>query len=424
MKKAWVVMPLFITGLTFGTVEKPPCSHPQDSLQFTVMSHPQTTKKAIQLIERFEGVEEDAYLDQVGVATIGAGMTKYPDGSFVRLGDHCSKQVCRGYLESMIENEYIPALAAIPGWTRLGPARQAVLISFAWNLGKNFYGRDGFETISNVLGDGAYDPGVYKQMPGALSLYVTANGKVLEGLKRRRNEEGELWMSEDDGVTAFTCVTSTFLKKAAIPSIYLSNNGRQGFEANEFIEVVAVDEVPEDPHAWVTLKDSGERWAIYLPHWQEQNAKSSLDVWEKVDWDDFSSHVSKHLTVGQILQYDARRKPEVGSKEEEELFNLAGQFDLIVDAWQGPLGVVSGYRPEPMNTRVGGVPGSYHTKGMALDIYPIGESIGYFYQWISRRWSGGLGDGRTRGFVHIDTRGDGEFHPKADAKPCCLWSYE
>ena len=77
-----------------------------------------------------------------------------------------------------------------------------------------------------------------------------------------------------------------------------------------------------------------------------------------------------------------------------------------------------------MNTRVGGVPGSYHTKGMALDIYPIGESIGYFYQWISRRWSGGLGDGRTRGFVHIDTRGDGELHPKADAKPCCLWSYE
>ena len=186
MKKAWVVMPLFITGLTFGTVERPPCSHPQDSLQFTVMSHPQTTRKAIQLIERFEGVEEDAYLDQVGVATIGAGMTKYPDGSFVRLGDHCSKQVCRGYLESMIENEYIPALAAIPGWTRLGPARQAVLISFAWNLGKNFYGGDGFETISNVLGDGAYDPGVYKQMPGALSLYVTANGKVLEGLKREK----------------------------------------------------------------------------------------------------------------------------------------------------------------------------------------------------------------------------------------------
>ena len=129
-EKGLVVMPLFITGLTFGTVEGPPCN-PQDSLQFTVMSHPQTTRKAIQLIERFEGVEEDAYLDQVGVATIGAGMTKYPDGSFVRLGDHCSKQVCRGYLESMIENEYIPALAAIPGWTRLGPARQAVLISFA-----------------------------------------------------------------------------------------------------------------------------------------------------------------------------------------------------------------------------------------------------------------------------------------------------
>lgn len=385
--------------------------------------HQKTIQKAVHLIEGFEGIEEEAYLDQVGVATIGAGLTKYPDGTFVRLGDRCSAQVCRGYLESMIKNEYIPALSLIPGWGRLGPERQSVLLSFAWNLGSNFYGKQGFETITRVLEEGSKHPGAYRQMPAALSMYVTANGRVLEGLQKRREREGEIWLKEDDGVTVFTCHKSTFLKKAPIPSIYLSSDGRMGMEPGEFLEVVAVDEVPEDVHSWVTLKGTGEKWAIYLPHWQAQGAVPSLDEWEKVDWADFDSHVSKYITVGEILLYDMRRKPEPGSAEEEELINLAKEFDKIRDAWRGPLGISSGHRPEPFNARIGGVPGSYHTKGMALDIYPIGESVNEFYKWLSRRWSGGLGDGRNKGFVHIDTRDGGGFHPRADAKPCCIWTY-
>ena len=43
---------------------------------------------------------------------------------------------------------------------------------------------------------------------------------------------------------------------------------------------------------------------------------------------DHSAHVSTYLTVGEILQYDMRRRPQVGSKEEEALY-IAGQFSLI-----------------------------------------------------------------------------------------------
>lgn len=422
MKKVSAVMLLSITALTFGTALKTLSSHLPDSQQSSVMTQ-QTIQKAVTLIESFEGIEQEAYLDPIGVATIGAGMTKYPDGSFVRLGDHCSDVVCRGYLEAMLRDEYIPALSSIPGWCRLGHKRQAVLLSFAWNLGPNFYGKEGFESISRVLEQGSKNPGAYAQLPGALSLYVTANGKVLEGLKKRRAEEGAIWAEEDDGVTIFTCHVSTFIKQAPIASIYLSADGRQGMEPGEFIEVVAVDEIAQNAHAWVTLKENGERWAIYLPHWQAQTAKPSLDEFEKVDWSDFASHVSKYVTVGEILQYDARRRPVSGSREEEELINIAKELDLIREAWHGPIGITSGYRPEPFNTQAGGVPGSYHIKGMALDIYPVGESIGEFYKWISRRWSGGLGDGRSLGFIHIDTRDGGGFHPRADVNPCCTWSY-
>ena len=378
---------------------------------------------AVNLIKGFEGVETQAYLDPVGVPTICSGLTRYPNGAPVRMGDICNASVCERYLQDMLTHQYIPPLLNIPGWNNFGPRRQAVLISFAWNLGPNFYGNTGFETITSVLDEGAKRPEAYSRMPDALSLYVKANGVELEGLKIRRRQEGDLWKCEDDGEVKFKCLLPTFLKKAPIQSSYLSSDGKQGFEIGETIEVVKFDAIAEDSHAWVTLADSGEVWAINSPHWQEISARPSLEVDDNVDWGDFSAHVSPFITVGELLSYDKRRRPAEGSKEEEELFYISGQYSLIREAWGGPLGVTSGFRPEPINTRLGGRPGSYHAKGMALDIYPVGESCSVFYKWLAKRWSGGLGDGCHKGFVHIDTRSNGKFYPRAGVRPSAIWSY-
>jgi uncharacterized protein YcbK (DUF882 family) len=85
--------------------------------------------------------------------------------------------------------------------------------------------------------------------------------------------------------------------------------------------------------------------------------------------------------------------------------------------------VTSFYRPEPINSQVGGVPGSKHTTGEAFDIYPVDRSLESFYQWIRVRWTGGLGDGRPRGFIHLDTRGGGGFVPGAGVRPAAEWIY-
>lgn len=87
------------------------------------------------------------------------------------------------------------------------------------------------------------------------------------------------------------------------------------------------------------------------------------------------------------------------------------------------MGVTSFYRPEPINAQVGGVPGSRHVSGEAFDIYPVDRSLESFYQWIRRRWTGGLGDGRARGFIHLDCRGGGGFVPGAGARPAAEWIY-
>jgi putative chitinase len=388
--------------------------------------HPDTLSLAVELIEREEGIESEAYLDAVGVPTICAGMTRYPDGSGVRIGDVCDLRICRTYLEQMLRVDYLPGVAKIPGWGKLGPKRQAVLLSFAWNLTRNgeFYGAKNFETITKALTDGALDPSRYGEVPAALNLYVVAGGQRLEGLVARRKREGELWMKESGGMTnpiVFQAIRDTVLKKAPIESKYLSELGAKPMPAHTTISVARMEEIAGDSHAWVELAFNAGRWAIFLPHWETQAPPKPPG--KQVDWSDFSASVGKYITVGEVLQYDARRQPRRGSVEERNILAICAEFDKIRATWGQPLGVTSGYRPEPINREVGGVPNSQHVSGNALDIYPIDGRLEAFYSWILRRWSGGLGDGRRKGFIHLDSRGGGKFHPNADARPAAIWDY-
>lgn len=388
-------------------------------------AHPDTLPIAIELIERFEGVEEDAYLDPIGIPTICAGLTVYPNGEPVRLGDHCSKPVCSGYLRTLLDDTYVPALERIPGWEQLGPHRQAVLLSFAWNLGPGFYGSPGFETISRVLREGAVKPEVYGQMSAALALYDKAGSKTLPGLVERRKQEALIWDQEHDPIMEFVALQDTALKMAVLDAKYLSDLGKKTYKAGDVITVSRVEEIPQNSHGWLTLAAGQGRWAAFLPHWRAATATPAAKpaAEQKIDWSDFAAPVGQYITVGEVLQYDARRKPKPGSAEERAIIQICHEFDKIRAAWDGPIGITSGYRPEPINSQVGGVANSYHTKGMALDIYPIGESLEQFYQWLSKRWSGGLGDGRNRGFVHIDTRSGGKFSGTPNARPAVVWTY-
>lgn len=384
---------------------------------------------AAQLIESFEGIETEAYLDPIGIPTICAGLTKYPNGDPVRMGDECDMRICRAHLMDLLEKEYVPALSKIPGWAVFGGRRQAVLLSFAWNLGSGFYGAPGFETITRVLREGAKRPEVYAEIPQVLSLYVNAGGGPLPGLIDRRRREGEIWMKEDNGATLFTALQDTVLKVAPIDSKYLSEQGKRTVKQGESVTAARVEEIPADAHAWLTLEGTGERVAVFMPHWRTGQANAQPVTAKpkpapgQINWDDFSCPVGKYITVGEVMQYDKRRKPRSGSPEEKAILAICAEFDKIREAWGSALGISSGYRPEPINSQVGGVSNSYHVKGMALDIYPIAGSLEKFYSWLIQRWSGGFGDGRNKGFIHIDTRNGGKFSSAPESKPAAVWLY-
>jgi GH24 family phage-related lysozyme (muramidase) len=66
--------------------------------------------------------------------------------------------------------------------------QQGALISFAFNLGPNFYAAKGFETISKRLREKDW-----KAVPAAFALYRNPGTSAEAGLLRRRKAEGALW---------------------------------------------------------------------------------------------------------------------------------------------------------------------------------------------------------------------------------------
>jgi hypothetical protein len=129
----------------------------------------------------------------------------------------------------------------------------------------------------------------------------------------------------------------------------------------------------------------------------------------EIDWAKPDCLISEFFTVAEVTQGDPDRIPTPGSEEEINILRLAAELDLIREAWDGPIGVTSWYRPYAINLAVGGVPDSQHITGAAVDIYPIDGDCQEFEDWLDEEWGGALGYGAFSGreFTHIDLRGGG-----------------
>lgn len=216
----------------------------------------------------------------------------------------------------------------------------------------------------------------------------------------------------------------TWLKKKPMQASALADKEMVKVTCGRICEILNWREQAADAHVEVELGHGAGTWFIWQPHWGVLNEKQAFaaGLVEAINWSDFEARVTQHLTVGEVLQRDRRRIPPVGSSIRAQLIKTAQEFQKMRDAWGRPLGVTSFYRPEPINSQVGGARNSRHVTGQAFDLYPIGASIDTFYDWVKVRWRGGLGDGRARGFVHLDIDGGG-FVPGAGMRPSRWWDY-
>lgn len=146
----------------------------------------------INLIKKFEGCCLEAYPDPLTGGepiTIGWGNTCKKDGSYWFLGDSITQDEADCLLLETINSRFVPSLQKIPTWSEMNNNQKGAILSFAWNLGADFYNTAGFATITNSLSETKY----FDNVPNALMLYVNPNTNVTEGLKRRRKAEGLLW---------------------------------------------------------------------------------------------------------------------------------------------------------------------------------------------------------------------------------------
>jgi len=145
----------------------------------------------VDLIKTFEGCHLNAYPDPLtgGLPiTIGWGSTRDFDGSLFRMGKVITQKYADSLLEFDLRNRFLPKLQKIPYWNEMNENQQGALLSFAYNLGADFYGSSDFNTITRVLKNKEWT-----KVPDALYLYRNPGTNVEVGLRRRRDAEGKLW---------------------------------------------------------------------------------------------------------------------------------------------------------------------------------------------------------------------------------------
>lgn len=141
--------------------------------------------KGLDLIKQFEGFSGKAYLDSIGVPTIGYGFTYYPNGKRVTMNDnHISEEHATTLLAEIIK----PYEIGVDSMTRddITQNQFNALVSFAYNLGlKNLQGSTLLKKVNRNPND--------KTIKDEFLKWVNAGGKKLQGLVNRRNKEAEVY---------------------------------------------------------------------------------------------------------------------------------------------------------------------------------------------------------------------------------------
>ena len=142
------------------------------------------SKTGINLIKEFEGCRLTAYQDEVGVWTIGYGITNSDrsiTGTSIKAGMKISQSTAEEWLEASLNRKYLPLVMKYD--TRYGWNQNELdaLVSFAYNIG----------SIDQLTANGSRSRAT---IAAKMLEYVKAGGVTYNGLVRRRKAERELFL--------------------------------------------------------------------------------------------------------------------------------------------------------------------------------------------------------------------------------------
>lgn len=143
----------------------------------------QISENGKNLIKEFEQCRLKAYLDSVGIPTIGWGNTFYQDGTKVKLGDKISQQQADTLFDTVV-SRFADKVSSLT--TQLNQNQFDALVSFAYNVGVNALANS---TLLKKINKNPLDSSIRNEF----LRWNKAGGKVLKGLTKRRKRESDLY---------------------------------------------------------------------------------------------------------------------------------------------------------------------------------------------------------------------------------------
>lgn len=151
------------------------------------MKKPVINSETISLIKEFEGLRLNAYLDPVGIPTIGYGLTTGAlDGVVVRMGMTITEQEADEFLRRVVEkfsDDIWTHFKRQPTENQFG-----AMVSLAYNIGTGAFRK------STALR--RFNAGDIEGAAEAMKWFNKAGGRTLRGLVRRRAAEVKLFLTE------------------------------------------------------------------------------------------------------------------------------------------------------------------------------------------------------------------------------------
>ena len=298
------------------------------------LADPLWLKPALKIIKEFEGLRLEAYRCPAGVPTIGFGATRMIDKP-VRMGDKITAEFAEELLENQVVNLFAPGLfALLPLAKKWRPEQQAAVISWAFNVG---LGAVEDSTLRKRLLAGE-DPA--KVVAEELPKWVKADGKTLDGLKRRRDAE----------VALFDSGTQTVEHPAAKPAAALKLTPSSPFTLRV---------TPHITYGELALGRQDRRFTA------QHQCDTALELCQ------FIEKARAAFGDNPAIITSAYRPPSInaavgGASQSEHLYDAPG---------------------------VG-----------AVDFYLEGVPVLELQQWADRAWPYSLGYGAPKGFIHIGKR--------------------
>lgn len=143
--------------------------------------------RAIALLHEFEGCRLKAYMPTPqDKPTIGWGMTFYPDGRPVKMGDTINQAQADAFFE-IIVGRFADKVDALLGDTPATGTELGAMVCLAYNIGLAGFAR------SSVLRH--HKAGNKAAAARSFNMWNKQAGRVLNGLTRRRAAEAALYSS-------------------------------------------------------------------------------------------------------------------------------------------------------------------------------------------------------------------------------------